>query len=166
MQKTLILIRHAHRDNTQRELDNGLSEKGREQAKAIKRFFTERFSKDEVGKGLWLLSSPKLRCIETLQPIAKVMERQVDIHPNLDEQSSRESIKAFEARIQGFLHEWAESKMQLTILCSHGDWLPTAMAQLTGNHQDFKKGAWLELEAEGAFNALRWYIPTFKHFFK
>lgn len=166
MQKTLILIRHAHRDNTQRELDNALSEKGREQAKLIKRFFTERFSKDELGKGLWLVSSPKIRCVETLQPIAKVMERQVDVHPGLDEASARESIKAFETRIQSFLHEWQESKIPMTILCSHGDWLPTAVGQLMGIQQDFKKGAWLELETEGAFHAIRWYIPSFKHFFK
>lgn len=166
MQKTLILIRHAHRDNTQRELDNGLSEKGREQAKAIKRFFTERFSKDELGKGLWLVSSPKVRCVETLQPIAKVIERPVDIHPGLDEQGARESIKAFDARLDGFLKEWSESKAALTILCSHGDWLPTATARLFGFHQEFKKGAWFELESDGSAHQIRWYIPTFKHFFK
>jgi broad specificity phosphatase PhoE len=166
MQKTLVLIRHAHRDNTQRELDNGLSEKGRDQAKAVKRFFTERFSKEEAGKGLWLVSSPKLRCVETLQPIAKGIERPVDIHPGLDEQGSRESIKAFEGRVQAFLHEWAESKMEITILCSHGDWLPAAALGLLGLHQEFKKGSWLELESDGSAPLLRWYVPTFKHFFK
>lgn len=132
----------------------------------IKRFFTERFSKDELGKGLWVVSSPKVRCVETLQPIAKVMERQVDVHPGLDEASARESIKVFEGRVQAFLKEWQESKMEMTIVCSHGDWLPVAMSQLTGIHQDFKKGAWLELETDGSLNAIRWYIPTFKHFFK
>src|SRR5262245_33981006 len=71
MQKTLILIRHGHRDNSRRELDNGLTEKGQSQAKNIRRFFAERFSGDEIGKGLWLVSSPKVRCMETLQPTAK-----------------------------------------------------------------------------------------------
>lgn len=166
MQKTLILIRHGHRDNSRRELDNGLTDKGREQAKGIKRFFTERFSKDEYGSGLWILASPKVRCIETLQPLAKAVDRPVDVHPSLDEQSGKEAGKAFEGRVQSFLKEWSESKTQITILCSHGDWLPVATKQLLGVFQDFKKGGWLEIEADGGFNALRWYVPTFKHFFK
>ncbi len=166
MQKTLVLVRHAHRDNSKREVDNGLDEKGREQAKALKKFFSERFSKDELGKGLWLVSSPKLRCIETLQPIAKSMDRAVDVHPSLDEQSARENLKAFEARIQGFLREWMESKVLLTVLCSHGDWLPLAAQQLVGVPQSFKKGAWLELEWDSVRAEIRWYIPTFKPLFK
>ena len=166
MQKSLILIRHGHRDNSRRELDNGLDEKGREQAKAIRRFFTERFSKDEVAGGLWLISSPKLRCVETLQPLAKALDRSVDIHPALDEQSGKEPAKAFASRIDGFLHEWKESRMPITVLCSHGDWLPLAAEKVLGWPQAFKKGAWLELEWEGSMGRLRWYIPSFKPFFK
>lgn len=166
MQKTLILIRHGHRDNSRRELDNGLDDKGRDQAKAIKRFFTERFSKDDLGKGLWLVSSPKARCVETLQPLAKAIDRPVDIHPGLDEQNGREGSKGFEARVQAFLREWVDSKMQITVLCSHGDWLPVAAHQLLGISQDFKKGGWLEIDSENGSHVLRWYIPTFKHLFK
>src|SRR6185312_11499052 len=44
MTKTLVLCRHAHRDNSRRELDNGLTDKGREQAKNIRRFFGDRFA--------------------------------------------------------------------------------------------------------------------------
>lgn len=166
MQKTLILIRHGHRDNSRREMDNGLDDKGREQAKAIKRFFTERFSKDDTGSGLWLVSSPKLRCVETLQPIAKALDRPVDVHPGLDEQNGRESGKGLEGRVQAFLKEWSDSKARLTVLCSHGDWLPLATVHLLGLQQDFKKGAWFEVEAIGLRGVLRWYIPSFKHFFK
>src|SRR4029079_6552406 len=92
MTKTLVLCRHGHRDNTKRELDNGLTDKGREQAKSIKRFFSERFSDEDLKKGVWFVSSPKLRCIETLQPTAKGLDRPVDAHPDLDEQSSREGL--------------------------------------------------------------------------
>lgn len=166
MQKSLILIRHGHRDNTRREVDNGLSDKGREQAKALKRFFTERFSKEDLAKGLWLVSSPKLRCVETLQPIAKAIDRPVDSHPGLDEQSGRETVKAFESRLEAFLKEWMESKTPLTVVCSHGDWLPMAAQKLLGIQPIFKKGGWLELESSGAGHGLRWYVPTFKYFFK
>ncbi len=166
MQKTLILIRHAHRDNSKRELDNGLDEKGREQAKLIKKFFTERFSKSDLEGGLWLVSSPKLRCVETLLPIAKAVDQEVDRHPGLDEQIDRESLKVFETRIHSFLHEWSEAKVALTLLCSHGDWLPLAAERLLGFQQSFKKGAWLELEWAYGRGELRWYIPTFKPLFK
>lgn len=166
MSKTLVLIRHAHRDNSQREVDNGLDDKGREQAKSIRRFFMDRFATDEFKRGLWFVSSPKQRCLETLLPTAKGLERSVDVHPDLDEQSLRESGTAFEARIQHFLQEWKQSKAELTVACSHGDWLPMAAYALLGFPQDFKKGAWLEVEWNGGRAALKWYVPSFKALYK
>lgn len=166
MAKTLILIRHGHRDNSRSELDNGLTDKGREQAQRIRRFFSERFQPEAYSRGLWLVSSPKVRCIETLQPLAKHLDRKVDIHPGLDEQNGREGSAAFEKRVHGFLHEWTQSAMPLTVLCSHGDWLPAAVQKMLGVAPQVKKGSWLELEWEGGMAALRWYVPSFKTFFK
>lgn len=166
MAKTLVLIRHAHRDTTKRELDNGLDDKGREQAKAIRRFFSERFSVEDFKNGLWLASSPKLRCMETLQPAAKVAERTVDAHPDLDEGTMKEGEKGLDLRVQRVLQEWSQSKIGLTVLCSHGDWLPLAAYRLLGLHLEPKKGSWLELEWSGGQAVLRWYIPSFRHFFK
>ena len=166
MTQTLILIRHGHRDTSQRQLDNGLDDKGRDQAKLVRRFFAERFTANEFKKGLWFVSSPKIRCVETLLPSAKSAERPVDVHPDLDEQSGRETERSLEARVGRFLDEWTQSKRELTLLCSHGDWLPLATARLLGVRHDFKKGSWLEIEAEGGHFALKWYIPTFRPFFK
>jgi len=166
MAKTLILVRHGHRDNSKRELDNGLTDKGREQGQRIRRFFTDRFQLEDYSRGLWLVSSPKLRCIETLQPLAKHVDRKVDIHPGLDEQTGRESALIFQNRVHAFLNEWTQSAMPLTVLCSHGDWLPAAVYHLLGIAPEVKKGSWLELEWEGGLTALRWYIPSFKTFYK
>lgn len=166
MSKTLVLVRHAHRDTTRRELNNGLSEKGKEQAKGLRRFFAERFDANDFKRGLWFVSSPKLRCVETLNPMAKFLEKSVDIHPDLDEQTSKETGLQFEQRIRRFLQEWKQGAPEFTILCSHGDWLPLAVFQLLGLPQDFKKGAWLELEFEGAHPFIRWYIPSFKYFYR
>jgi broad specificity phosphatase PhoE len=166
MSKTLVLIRHGHRDNSRRELDNGLTEKGREQARLIRRFFNERFHDEDFKKGLWLVSSPKQRCQETLQPLAKSLERPLDIHPGLDEQGLREASGKFEERVLGFLREWATAGPPLTVLCSHGDWLPLAISRLLGMGVELKKGSWFELEEESGHAALRWYIPSFKHFFR
>lgn len=166
MTKTLVLIRHAHRDTSNRELDNGLSDKGKDQAKDLRRFFSDRFDQAELKDGLWLVSSPKKRCLETLNPIAKLLDRTVDIHPGLDEASMRESTASFTSRIEQFLREWQQSKAALTLLCSHGDWLPMAVNHLLGIHQEFKKGGWLEVEWQGGSGRLSWYAPTLKYFYR
>ena len=166
MTKTLVLCRHGHRDNSKRELDNGLTDKGREQAKSIKRFFGDRFSADDLKRGVWFVSSPKLRCIETLQPTAKGLERSVDAHPDLDEQNSREGLPGLENRVKRFLSEWSASKVGITVVSSHGDWLPLATHMLLGIEQDFKKGAWLEIEWVSGQAYLKWYVPSFKPFYK
>lgn len=165
MSKTLILIRHGHRDNSMRQLDNGLTDKGREQAKAIKRYFTARYEEDDVKSSLWLVSSPKIRCVETLLPLSKAMDRTVDIHPHLNEGQPGEGSRALEARIQNFLKEWKQSKVEITVACSHGDWIPIAVHQLLGLYVDPKKGSWLEIELESERAELQSYIPSFKHFF-
>jgi broad specificity phosphatase PhoE len=166
MTKTLVLCRHGHRDTSRRELDNGLSEKGREQAKNIKRFLTERFDAEDLRQGIWFASSPKLRCVETILPAAKAVGREVDSHPDLDEQGSKEPSSAFEARIQRFLNEWTASTVGVTVVCSHGDWLPLVAHRLIGIPQDFKKGAWLEIEWVSGEAFLKWYVPSFRVFYK
>lgn len=165
MNKTLILIRHAHRETIDRELDNGLSGKGRDQAKSLKRFFAGRFSHQEMKQGLWLVSSPKRRCLETLDPIARAVERRIDIHPGLDEQRAQESVASLTERVQRFLHDWSRHQVPLTVVCSHGDWLPHAAHHLLGVFQEVKKGSWLEIgwDSERAF--LKWYVPHFRHFY-
>lgn len=165
MVKTLILIRHGHRDNSVRTLDNGLSDKGREHAKAIKRFFSSRFHEEELQSGVWFVSSPKLRCVETILPAAKALNREVDVHPLLDEQSSKEPPGRLEERVQAFLKEWSKSDVALTVASSHGDWLPLAMFNLVGLHFEPKKGSWFEVEWIGGKASLKWYLPTFKHFY-
>ena len=165
MAKTLVLIRHAHRDNTSRELDNGLTDRGREQARALKRFFAERYSPKDIGSGLWLVSSPKRRCLETMAPLAKPLDRVVDIHPDLDEQGRREDVNGLELRVQGFLREWTQGAVPLTVVCSHGDWIPAALFHLLGLRMEIKKGSWAEVEWDEGRAQLKWYIPSFKPFY-
>lgn len=164
MVKTLILLRHAHRDTSNREMDNGLTDKGREQAKFIKKFFFARFTEQDFQSGLWLVSSPKVRCVETLLPLAKELNRSVDRHPQLDEGGLSDSAGGLESRVKSFLQEWRVSKASLTVACSHGDWLPIAFEQLMGLRMQPKKGSWTELEWSYEEALLKWYIPTFKPF--
>lgn len=165
MNKTLVLIRHAHRDTSDRNQDNGLSGKGKDQAKFLKKFFSSRFNAEETKGGVWLVSSPKKRCIETLEPIARHVNAEIDVHPELDEQGTGETMQAVEKRMRAFFHEWSRSSVQTTLICSHGDWLPMATQLLLGFPHEFKKGSWFELEALSHTAYLKWYIPHFKPFY-
>lgn len=139
--KSLILIRHAHRDTTKKELDNGISRLGLGQAERL----AKKLIKGIEGRQPLLLSSPKKRCIETLQPLARLTQTKVLTDLSLLEKMNEESLSEFSKRIKNFLKNWLESKENLTLICSHGDWLPLAMDFLIHTRVDFKKGAWAEV---------------------
>jgi broad specificity phosphatase PhoE len=145
----LILVRHAHRDTTIRSEDNGLSEKGREQAKGLVAVFKNKINKDSE---ILLLSSPKMRCIETLTPFSKSMGLKITIDPNLDEAKPGESPAKFEKRLKSFLSfveelgKKTKSKDLCLFACSHGDWLPLALQQLIGVSIDLKKAGCAEVQ--------------------
>jgi len=134
--KTLYLVRHAHRDVTDRSLDNGLSAKGRHQADEIAEWFIAL----KLPHSLRLFTSPKLRCRETLAPLAKAMTGRPGIIPALDEQHEDEAPTAFLERVRAWLEAWVASKDLAAIACSHGDWIPLAIALATGERVELSKG--------------------------
>jgi 8-oxo-(d)GTP phosphatase len=140
--KTLILVRHAHRDtDAGRLLDNGLSERGREQAKNIQSLFKKEFP----GATARLVSSPKLRCRETLAPLASALRVEVEIDPLLHE-SGEDELGSMETRQDQFFADWALREETLTVACSHGDWIPEFLARYARIFTEVKKGSWAELE--------------------
>lgn len=153
-QKVLILIRHAHRDTkTQgREIDNGLSSKGRKQAKAALKHFKRHFKKSKP----WVISSPKLRCVQTVEPIARYTKRKLEILPLLDEGADT-AMKARE-----FLKLWQSAAPEVTVLCSHGDWIPDFLKVVTGGWIELDKGGWATLETENGRLALRWLLQNYE----
>lgn len=151
--KTLILVRHAHRDTSEgRERDNSLSEKGREQAKAISRYFRERFKKETP----LLVSSPKVRCIETLLPLADKLGSEVKVLDVLDEQHGADA--EFQRQIEKFFRWWKQRAPETVMACSHGDWIPAFVRLSVGTSIDLKKGGWLEIEARDGKLSLRWVL--------
>lgn len=166
MIKQLILIRHAHRDNSDRGLDNGLSPKGEKQARWLKRYVEGRFSREE-WKDLKavLLSSPKKRCVETLLGLSEHFDLPCEKEMDLDEQKPNESFAQFEARIHEFLKWWVKDAPPVVVACSHGDWLPLAVFHLLGASVEMKKGSWLEVEFDHGRPQLKGFIPSFKAFF-
>ncbi|MGE0615559.1 MAG: phosphoglycerate mutase family protein [Bacteriovoracia bacterium] len=148
----LILIRHAHRDTSEREKDNGLDKLGKRQAKALAGLF--RTLEGKKSEPL-LVSSPKKRCRETLEPIAELTDSEVEAHPLLDEQHGFEDMRTFELRIRDFF-KWldGQKKNEIVVACSHGDWLPIALEMSTGARAFTEKASYAELRRLGS----RWVL--------
>ena len=144
MKKKLILIRHAHRDISDRGADNGLSEKGRAQARALAEHFLAQYDGKKAGS-FRMLSSPRRRCVETIQDIADEAHVKIELSRLLVEQEDGESARDLETRVKEFLAWWRNEAPKFTLICSHGDWLPLALSFLIGGAVDFKKGAWAEV---------------------
>jgi broad specificity phosphatase PhoE len=157
--KTLVLIRHAHRNIDDRTKDNGLSERGVDQVKKLVKFYKNRFE----GAKATIFSSPKKRCQETITPLAKEAGVKFTIDDRLDEHAGNENTALFMARMEEFLDVWKYEGPALTILCSHGDWIPIAVQKLTGRSVEIKKCGWIEIEYnEGADAKLTWLVQ--KHY--
>lgn len=167
MNRRLILIRHAHRDIIDRDADNGLSIKGRKQSKWIAKYAQSFWKPEEFNKGGGqILCSPKIRCIETVEPLAAILKAEVTIEKLLEEKASKETEKEFQNRVCSFLAAWRKMKSRELIVCSHGDYLPLLLFQCLGIAFDVRKGSWVELEWSSAGFELKAYIPNFKLFFK
>jgi broad specificity phosphatase PhoE len=147
VKRTLILVRHAHRKKLgpnprlASALDNGISTQGRAQAKRVRDRFVKTFGPKAQPT---LLSSPKLRCLETLAPLAKKLDAAIEIRLGLDE--SPDPIK----QARAFLQRWKKSRCKTTVICSHGDVLPALLKLTLGAPIELDKGAWCVLEWDSA----------------
>ena len=136
MKKTLIILRHAHRDTSNRSLDNGLDEKGLEQVTKLKKFFSENYS----VKNPQAFSSPRLRCQETIAAVGNF--ETMDL---LDERNSKENEKEFIARVEKFIEWWKTKAENFCVICSHGDWIPTFLYRTIHKPLDLKKAGLIEM---------------------
>ncbi len=133
----LILVRHAHRETTLAQLDNGLSEKGLSQVESLKAYFKKRWV-DEGLSGFRFLSSPKKRCLETIQPIAETVNQTVDTDPLLLEHGAGERYSDLSNRIENFLKDFF-AHGQSVVACTHGDWIPEFARIVEGNAIHLRK---------------------------
>ena len=156
--KKLILIRHAHRDNSEPARDNGLSERGQDQVKKLIKFARNRLEESDPV----LISSPKKRCVETILPIAKELDLKLTIDQRLSEYGPAESMRDYQKRIQEFIDFWKKSDVELTVACSHGDWIPLVIEKLTGAKIGLRKSGWVEIEDSGGESFLTWVVQ--KHY--
>lgn len=137
----IYLIRHAKAGSrsawTGSDYDRPLSDEGRAQALTIGEEW-------QWGKPSAVLSSPRLRCRETVQPLADCFEMEVRVEPLLDEDTPFESALAM-------LEEMPDG----TVCCSHGDVIPAVLdalvrrgLELTGSKGALRKAAMFVVHRE------------------
>ena len=146
MSKTLILVRHAHRDTEDPSRDNGLSEKGKSQVEDLVRYFETWVKREHDAVKVKCISSPKKRCIQTLEPIAEVLDRNLEIDGRISEVSPLETELQVRARLESFLEDWRSKNSEVTLACSHGDVIPLMVQMLTGARIGIKKAGLVQIE--------------------
>ena len=154
----LYLVRHAKAGNRQAFKGDDrlrpLSGPGRRQAKALSVRLAPLVR--EAG-ATTLLSSPSIRCVETLQPLSKALETVIETDDRLAEgQSYVDVLEMLSLLPDG------------TVLCSHGDIIPETITALerrgctfTGVADWRKASVWmLERNDDGAIlSAESWPPP-------
>ncbi|MFN8021890.1 MAG: phosphoglycerate mutase family protein [Acidimicrobiales bacterium] len=144
---TIYLVRHAKAGSRDRwEGDDALrplSGKGREQARRI--------GEALAGEGVTaLVSSPYVRCVQTLEPLGERCDLEVVPDARLAEETPFEQVLDLLAEVPDG-----------AVLCSHGDVIPDTMAALErrgcriDGRADWRKATvWrLERDADGSFVA-------------
>ncbi len=139
---TVFLVRHAsagsRNEGSPTDAERALDVTGREQADRLVALLAEH----DVRR---ILSSPALRCIQSVQPLGAAHGVDVEVHEDLFEGTSVED--AWE------LLEWAAHQEGDVVLCSHGDLIPELVrrAQLRGMEIPGKSGC-----SKGSVWELRW----------
>ncbi|MFN8943671.1 MAG: SixA phosphatase family protein [Pseudobdellovibrionaceae bacterium] len=115
----LYLIRHGEK-TTALHGDPALTNHGHAQAANLKEYLEKR----KLPLPTQILCSTKIRTQQTMEPLAKALNIEIQISENLEEKSSLESGLEFETRIEKVLESFKEN--QITCVCSHYDWVIVA----------------------------------------
>jgi 8-oxo-(d)GTP phosphatase len=146
------LVRHAKAGDratwTGDDLSRPLSKTGRRQAKALVRVLSSR----PIQR---ILSSPAVRCVETVRPLAD--QRGLAIEPR------DELLEG--APLSGLLGSLDELRSTGSVLCGHGDLIPAIVGHLegqgvvVGSDRGWKKGSVWVLEREAGLIVRATYVP-------
>ena len=153
--KILVLVRHAHRNTMKgRERDNGLSSKGKAQARAFQKYFQKLHGNDRFT----LISSPKKRCTETLAPLARRCRCRVKVSKVFSEPQGGETAAQYKRRIRASARWWKNQGPKSLVVCSHGDWIPLFTKAVLGIEIALQKGGWLEMNLSRGKATLVWLV--------
>lgn len=156
---TLLIVRHAEADP--RSSWSGpdglrpLSTKGRRQASGLVHVLGDQFP---MGR---LVTSPSLRCIETLSPLAATLAHDIEVSEALAE--GVDPAAAIELARTGADLPTSDGAL---VLCSHGDLIPEVLDALRssdevdlGPHPRCQKGSTWVLEGKRGKFTTATYIP-------
>jgi 8-oxo-dGTP diphosphatase len=157
-QVVVELVRHAKAGDrslwTEPDELRPLTAAGRAQATGI----AKRLADASIAK---LLSSPLLRCVETVRPLAELRDLAVETDERLAEGADPTAALA----VLG-----AASRHGPVVACTHGDVMMLAVerlldegVRLRGSRVDYKKGcAWRLTVVDGVFTSARYVAPPKK----
>lgn len=144
---TVYLVRHAHAGERSQwrghDGERPLSERGEAQT----RHLTELLAGDPVRR---VVSSPSLRCVQTVAPIAEKVDTRLRIDDDLLEGTDTEAAIAVLRR-----HAAKAGDGAAAVLCSHGDVIPKVIRRLrelgmeTTDATISQKGSMWVLELDG-----------------
>lgn len=150
--RPVYLVRHAKAGNREAWIEDDrlrpLNRKGRGQAEGLVGLFQGR----EIDH---VMSSPSLRCVQTVRPLALARSLSIGEHVALAEGASTEDALSF-----------ARSSGGSVVMCSHGDVIPSLVQTLVScgvemlDPPAWKKGSTWILERDGGlFTSLRYLAP-------
>ena len=123
----VYLVRHAKAGERRvwegNDLERPLSKQGWRQAHAVSERLAERGASS-------LHSSPYLRCVQTLEPLADLLHTTVYIDDRLMEDRPFEPVLDLLAEVESG-----------AVLCSHGDVIPATIAALVRRGMEVQSGA-------------------------
>lgn len=124
----LILLRHGDRGSGFGDVS--LSPEGEAQAQKIA-------NESALSQIDAIFVSPKQRTQQTIAPLAEKLNLAPMIEPDLDQRKSIESPGEFSRRVLEFIENLPRKYANKTVvLCSHSDWLQTAVLQLPSDSPD------------------------------
>lgn len=136
----VYIFRHAHKNSS--PWDNPpLSSLGLEQATRL----VEEVGSDKIlHKPTLLFCSPKLRTVQSFQPLSQTLSLELRVHEGLNERHSHESAAVFKQRVNGFLHEMnrVEWRTESVFLCTHLDWIEEALIQIPSSDDLLRLNHW------------------------
>ncbi len=151
-QSRLLVIRHAHAGERAAwegdDWERGLTAAGRAQAAAL----ADRFRFAGIER---LVSSPYLRCRQTLEPLARALDLDIEDHPALSEGAAAAETAVLLEELAGIS----------TALSTHGDVITGVMDRLARNGLsldgpfDAKKGATWAIEVRKGRLRSAEYLP-------
>jgi phosphohistidine phosphatase SixA len=140
----ILLARHAQAgrrgtagpDDSRRPLD----ERGRQQAAALAAMLS--------GRPLTrIATSPYRRCVETIEPLARAVGLEIELHDELAEGAPLSDVLALIAD-----HDDEQSDM---VLCTHGD----VIEEMIGRSRPAEKGSVWVLDPERDLEPRRYMLP-------